>query len=119
VILVDTSIWIDHLRRASPALEWMLERQDALLHPFVIGEMACGRIKNRDAVLEFFAELPRATVATHEEVMALIESRQLMGRGINYVDAHLLASAALTTETRLWTRDKRLHDIATLLNLAF
>ena len=119
MILVDTSVWIDHLHRASPALTWGLERKDVLIHPFVIGEIACGRIKNRGAVLEFFAELPRPAVATHEEVMALIESRHLMGRGLNYVDAHLLASVALTAHSRLWTRDRRLHDVAIQLDLAF
>jgi predicted nucleic acid-binding protein len=119
VILVDTSLWIDHLHHTLPALAGALQRKGVLMHPFIVGEIACGSVKKRNEVLEFFAELPRAAVATHEEVMALIESRQLMGRGINYVDAHLLASAALTAEAKLWTRDKRLHDIAVQLDLAF
>ncbi|HET9425599.1 MAG TPA: type II toxin-antitoxin system VapC family toxin [Gemmatimonadaceae bacterium] len=108
MILVDTSVWIDHLRKGDAALEEALMNGEVLTHSFVIGELACGNIANRREILDLLAELPRAREATHEEVMAMVDRRRLMGRELGYVDAHLLAASLLTPETRLWTRDRRL-----------
>jgi hypothetical protein len=108
VILVDTSVWIDHFRRGNAALVAALEREDVLTHPFVIGELACGTLKKRSEVLDLLAALPPAVSATDEETLQFIERHRLMGKGIGYVDVHLLASVALTEGARLWTLDKRL-----------
>jgi hypothetical protein len=118
VILVDTSVWVEHLRSGEDRLAVALTEGDVLIHPLVLGELACGNIRNRRETLDLLAQLPPAREATHDEVMAMIERRQLMGRGIGYVDAHLLASTALTPWTRLWTRDNRLARIATTLGLS-
>jgi hypothetical protein len=112
VILVDTSVWIDHFRRGNTALVEALEREDVLVHPFVIGEIACGELKKRREILELLAALPSAIVASDEEALELIERRRLMGKGIGYADVHLLASAALTEGARLWTLDIRLAPFA-------
>lgn len=112
MILVDTSVWIDHLRKGDAELARTLEAGEVLAHPFVIGELACGNLANRNAILALLRTLPPAPVATGDEVMGFIERRKLMGRGIGYIDVHLLASVALTRESRLWTRDKRLAAIA-------
>lgn len=112
MILVDTSVWVDHLRAPDRSLIAALEEGDVLAHPFVIGELACGNLRNRDEVLGLLEDLPRAREATHDEVMAMIERRRLMGAGIGYVDAHLLAAAALTPSTSLMTRDRRLASLA-------
>lgn len=119
MILVDTSIWIDHLRQRDPILVDALESGRVLMHPFVIGELACGCLANRAEVLDLLAELPAATVATDPETRRFIDLHRLMGRGIGYIDAHLLAATALSGETRLWTRDKRLAAIAADLRLAW
>jgi predicted nucleic acid-binding protein len=120
VILVDTSVWVDHLRKGSVALAETLEREEVLTHPFVIGELACGNLEHRQEVLDLLAALPSAAVASEEEVLLFIEQHRLMGRRIGYIDAHLLASAALTPDrTQLWTRDKRVGAIAAGLGLAF
>ena len=115
MILVDTSVWIDHLRQGESELVTALEREQVLVHPFVIGELACGNLKNRGEVLALLQKLPEATVASETEVLKFIERRNLMGRGIGYLDVHLLASAALT-KARLWTRDRRLHVVASMLS---
>lgn len=119
MILVDTSVWIDHLRAGVPALSVALERDGVLMHPFVRGELACGNLKNRSEVLWLLGELPAAPVATDTEVLDFIERRTLMGRGLGYVDAHLLASVALAGNARLWTRDRRLAAAAVGLKLAY
>jgi predicted nucleic acid-binding protein len=119
VILVDTSVWIDHLRSGETALAAALEDGRVLMHPFVLGELACGTLKNRDEVLELLGDLPAAPTATDPEVLGLIERRALMSRGIGYIDVHLLASAALADVGRLWTRDRRLAAVASELDLAF
>ena len=119
MILVDTSVWIDHLRSGVPALATALEGGQVLMHPFVLGELACGNIKNRGEVLRLLGALPAAPIATDPEVLGLIERRALMGRGIGYIDVHLLASAALDGVARLWTRDRRLSAAAAELELAF
>ncbi len=111
MILVDTSIWIDHLRAGDPALAGLLYSETVLTHPFVIGELACGNLKNRAQILGDLRTLPSATVASHEEVLHLIDTRGLAGRGIGWTDAHLIAAAVLTN-CRFWTRDSRLQDVA-------
>lgn len=118
MILVDTSVWIDHLRRGSTALSAALEEGEVLTHPFVIGELACGNIKRRGEVIDLLSRLPRAALASDDEVLHFIERRRLMGRGIGYIDAHLLASVSLTAGTQLWTEDKRLAAVAAQLRLA-
>lgn len=119
MILVDTSVWIDHLRSGEPGLVMALEGGRVLMHPFVLGELACGNLENREEVLKLLRDLPAAPTATDPEVLGLIERRALMGRGIGYIDVHLLASAALSDVGRLWTRDRRLAATATELELAF
>ena len=119
MILVDSSVWIDHLRAGEPALLDILNAGLVLTHPFVVGELACGNLKNRTAVLSLLQDLPAAPVATDEEVLFFIERHALMGRGIGYVDAHLLAAVTLGGGTRIWTRDKRLRTVADALALAY
>jgi len=118
MILVDTSVWVDHLRDGTPALAAALEQGRVLTHPFVLGELACGNLKNRGEVLQLLGELPAAPMATDPEALDFIERRALMGRGIGYVDVHLLASVALAGTAQLWTRDKRLAAVAADLELA-
>lgn len=119
MILVDSSVWIDHLRASEPALVELLNAGQVLTHPFVIGELACGNLKNRKAVLSLLQDLPAAPVATEEEVLFFIERRGLMGKGIGYVDAYLLAAVSMAETGRLWTRDKRLRAVAESMSLAF
>jgi predicted nucleic acid-binding protein len=120
VILPDTSIWVDHLRqqRATPLLP-LLDRETIAIHPFVIGELALGHLGPREAILEELHRLPQAVIASHDEVLALIEGRRLIGLGIGFVDVHLLASTRLMLGTSLWTKDKRLHAVAENLGLAY
>jgi predicted nucleic acid-binding protein len=118
VILVDTSIWVEHLRAGNATLAHELEAGRVLVHPFVIGELACGTLRNRREVLELLGRLPSAPTATHAEALGFVEDRALMGRGIGFIDVHLLASAALAAPAPLWTRDRRLAAVATELNLA-
>ncbi len=117
MILVDTSVWVEHLRRGLPRLATLLQEGKVLIHPWVIGELACGNLRIRREVLELLQGLPAAVVASDSEVLLLIERDQLMGRGIGYVDAHLLASARLS-QTKLWTQDRRLSAVAQESGLA-
>ena len=117
MILVDSSIWIDHLRSGSSALVELLSHGQVLAHPFIIGELALGTLRKRDIVLRYLRNLPQAIVADENEVLDFIERYSLSGLGIGYIDAHLLASARLSS-ARLWTRDKRLHEAALKLKLA-
>jgi predicted nucleic acid-binding protein len=112
LILVDTSVWVDHLRRGDAQLAEFLERSFVVMHPFIIGEIACGSLSDRAAILELLQELPTVVVADNEETLGFIERHALYGKGIGYVDVHLLASAALTHGAMLWTRDKKLHSVA-------
>ncbi|MBI2306137.1 MAG: type II toxin-antitoxin system VapC family toxin [Rhodocyclales bacterium] len=112
MILVDTSIWIDHLSRRDERLFGLLSAGQVLAHPFVTGEVALGNLRQRETVLELLLNLPRATVASDDEVLHLINADRLHGLGVGYVDAHLLASTMLTAGARLWTRDKRLASVA-------
>jgi predicted nucleic acid-binding protein len=116
VILVDTSIWIDHLRSGEIQLAGLLVDGKVLGHPWVVGELALGHLSGRNEVLGLLHNLPQALVATEVEVMTLIDHHQLFGLGIGYVDAHLLASTRLSS-ARLWTRDTRLRETAARLEL--
>ena len=119
MILVDTSVWIDHLRTGDERLAELLDASQVFTHPFVIGELACGNLRNRDDVLRLLNDLPSAVVASQNEVLHFIGYRKLMGLGIGFIDAHLLASAALSDMAAIWTRDKRLQKTARMLDLAF
>ena len=112
VMLVDSSVWIDHLREGDAYLARLLESGLVLCHAFVPGRLACDWVRRRSEILALLADLPQAVVASDAEVLGLIERRGLMGRGIGYVDAHLLAATLLTPEAALWTRDRRLAEIA-------
>ena len=116
MILVDTSVWIDPLRRGNDQLALLLEAGTVACHPFVIGEIACGTLRNRSRVLDLLARLPSTSVATHEEVMAFNEVHRLMGLGLGYIDLHLLAAASLD-RVAFWTLDKRLEGVARALGL--
>lgn len=119
MILVDTSIWVDHLRTGDEALARLLNAGSVLSHPFVIGELALGNLHQREAVLGLLQGLPAAESAIDAEVLTLIAASGLAGRGIGYVDAHLLAATRLTDGARFWTRDKRLAAIADELGVKF
>lgn len=118
MILADTSIWVDHLRSADSGFSALLRREVVLMHPFVLGELAVGTLAARERTLAAFRRMIQANAATDDEVLNLIEEENLFGLGIGYVDAHLLASVRLTPGTLLWTRDKRLHDVAHRLAIA-
>jgi hypothetical protein len=118
VILIDTSVWVDHFRAGNSTLAELLEQDAALTHPFVIGEIALGNLRQRELVLGMLSRLPAAVVATDAEVLRFIDRRALFGRGVGYVDVHLLASVRLTAGSQLWTFDKRLNDVAVQLGLA-
>jgi predicted nucleic acid-binding protein len=118
VILVDTSVWVQHFRDRDAILAELLERGAALTHPFVIGELALGNLRQRELVLRMLSRLPAATVATNAEVLGFIDRNALFGRGVGYVDVHLLAAARLTAGSQLWTLDKRLNDVAVELGMA-
>jgi predicted nucleic acid-binding protein len=117
VILVDTSVWVDHLRFGDKIVVGLLDSGRVLVHPFVVGELALGNLRQRQAILASLQDLPQANLATDQEVLRFIERHALAGLGIGYVDAHLLASIRLTTGASLWTRDKRLSRVAERLGL--
>ncbi len=117
MILVDTSIWIDHLRLSNPQLQNRLEQMHVAGHPFVVGELACGNLHNRTEILSLFQALPSAPLASHEEVLHFIEREKLFGRRLGWVDMHLLASVRLMSG-KLWTRDKALSIAARELGIA-
>jgi predicted nucleic acid-binding protein len=116
MVLVDTSIWIEHFRYREPTLASRLSEGLVLMHPFVAGELACGNLKNRAAILPDLHALPAASLASNAEVLRLIEDRRLWGRGLGWIDAHLLASALLSN-CRFWTLDIRLAKAAVELGL--
>jgi len=118
MILVDTSVWIDHLRTGDEELTALLNNTQVLIHPFVVGELACGNLIDREVVLKLLQALPQVPVASDSEVLFFIEQHRLMGCGIGYIDTHLLASTALAGSTKLWTRDKNLAKVSTKLILA-
>lgn len=117
MILVDTSVWVAHLRAGEPGLVARLEAGDVLSHPFVIGEIAMGNLRDRADLLAALRNLPAADVAKDAEVLAFIEREALHGLGIGYVDAHLLAAVRLTRDARLWTFDRRLADVGQRMGL--
>jgi predicted nucleic acid-binding protein len=116
MILVDTSVWIEHLRARNDRLRTLLFDEQVLCHPFVVGELACGTLQNREEILTMLKALPEAHLLEHEEVMTFLEARRIYGRGIGWVDAHLLASTLLT-ECTLWTFDKPLRRAAAALDV--
>jgi predicted nucleic acid-binding protein len=118
MVLVDTSIWVDHLRMGVPRLAELLERGDVLAHPFIIGELACGQMTNRTEILDLLRTLPQAQSSTHDEVLQFVEDRKLMGRGLGYIDIHLLASALLSS-CQLWTNDSPLRKAGDELGIKF
>lgn len=117
-MLVDTSVWIDHLRRGNRHLARCLERGEVESHPFVVGELACGRLERREEILSLLVALPRVEDADHSEVLALVDSEGLSGQGLGWVDVHLLASTVLSGTT-LWSLDKRLAGQARKLAVLF
>ena len=118
MILVDTSVWIDHLNRADPMLIALLSEERVLIHPYVVGEISLGSLRDREVVLGALLDLPTVPVATPEETFYLIEREGLFNRGIGYVDTSLLASARLEPGVTIWTRDKRLKNVADDLQLS-
>lgn len=117
MILIDTSVWIDHFRSTEPIVTRLAAEETILMHPLVFGELAMGNFAKRSAVLPWLARFIPAKVADHEEVLDLVESHALHGKGLGFVDAHLLASARLMPSVRFWARDKRLLIAASALGL--
>jgi hypothetical protein len=115
--LVDTSVWVDHLRVGDRQLAGMLTDEGVLCHPFVVGELACGALRRRGEILELLRHLPQAPIVEHDEVLAFVEGHALAGSGLGWIDVHLLASATLAGE-RVWTRDRRLAHAARRLGVA-
>jgi len=113
LVLVDTSVWIDHLKHKNPRLISLLEQNLVLSHSAVIGELACGYLKRRFEILEYLKFLHSSNEASFEEVLVMIERRRLYGKGLNWVDVNLLASAALSN-AKLWTKDKQLARFASM-----
>ena len=120
MVLVDTSVWVSHFRGGDeqPALIKLLDDGAVFCHPFIIGELACGNLKNRSLIISLLEALPASRVAEHREVLAFIENHDLQGKGLGYIDMHLLASAILTG-IPLWTTDKKLQSCADRLNCRY
>jgi len=118
VVLIDTSVWVDHLRRGNPALTELLTDAEVVCHPFVVGELACGNLRNRSEVLTLLQSLPSTPEVAHEDLLQFVERHRLMGQGLGLIDVHLLASARLAA-LPLWTLDRRLRVAATALNAGF
>ena len=118
MVLVDTAIWVLHLKKGDADLKALLEDGEVLCHPFIIGELACGNLKNRGEILSLLKALPQAKVAGHDEVMEFIEIHSLAGAGLGYVDVHLLASVLLSKST-LWTADRSLSAVAKKLGIGY
>ena len=118
MVLVDTSVWVFHFRQVHSGLVGLLHDGEVACHPFVLGELACGNIKNRTAILALLEVLPMANAVEHQEVMTFIEAHTLMGKGLGYIDVHILASCILTG-LPLWTLDKKLESIAEALHCKY
>lgn len=118
MVLVDTSVWVTHFRFGNSRLKTLLKNGKVACHPFVVGELACGSLQNREEILSLLRMLPSATQAEHEEVLHFIESHRLMGLGLGYVDVHLLASSLLSG-IPLWTEDQQLRKAALKLKVCF
>ncbi len=119
MILADTSVWVRHLGASDPAMAQLLADRQVVMHPFVIGEIALGSLRQREATFSDLEDLQLAPVAAPAEVRALIERQRIFARGIGYVDVHLVASCLLEGSLRLWTRDRRLHIAAAELGIAY
>jgi hypothetical protein len=118
MILADTSVWIDHLRSPGRRLSAALDDGDIAMHPFIIGELACGNLRNRRELLSLWSNLPLAPTASEAEALAFIDRHRLMGLGLGFIDVHLLACTALGESMKLWTHDRRLAAVAAKLELA-
>lgn len=118
MVLVDTSVWLEHFRSGDIGLENLLNEGDVSCHQFVVGELACGNLSNRAEILSLLQALPMASHVDHQEVMQFIESYRLMGKGLGYVDIHLIASAVLSG-VPIWTLDKKLKDVSSKLGLDY
>ncbi len=118
MILVDTSVWIDHFRRNNSALQAILLDDKVACHQLIIGELVCGNFKNRTEIIELLLALPRVPQVSFDEYLYFIEKRNLFGKGIGYVDIHLLASA-LISQSKIWTLDKRLQNQAINLSISY
>jgi predicted nucleic acid-binding protein len=118
MVLVDTSVWVRHLRDGDPDLERLLADGEVMCHPFIIGKLACGNLKNRHEILALLQRLPLANQAKREEILEFIEQNRLMGKGLAYIDVHLSASAVLTG-IQMWTYDKRLNEANERLGIRY
>jgi len=118
-VLVDTSVWVDHLRAKDEQLISLLKQNQVLMHPMIRGELACGCLHNRDQILSLLKNLPQVSEATHDEALYCLEKHTLMGKGIGFIDLHLLASTFLAKNALLWTRDRRLNKLAQSLNVCW
>ncbi len=117
MVLVDTSVWVDHLRRTNAQLVELLNQGAVAVHPYVVGELACGNLRNRELILGLLRALPESRVVEHDEALQFLANEKLHGRGLGWIDIHLLASARLS-ETALWSLDKALAGAAGSLGLA-
>jgi predicted nucleic acid-binding protein len=117
MVLVDTSVWLLHLRQGATGLEGLLNEGMVVCHPFIVGELACSNLKNRSEILVHLQALPQTILLKHGEVLQFIKNFRLMGKGLGYIDVHLLASTLLT-KVSLWTLDEKLHEVASKLELA-
>lgn len=118
MVLIDTSVWVSHLRHANFRLQKLLEEGRVVSHPFIVGELACGNISNRTEILSLMQSLPMLDVIEHEESLIFIEHNQMMGKGLGFVDVHLLA-AAMLAGIPLWTQDRKLKQACSLLDIEF
>ena len=118
MVLVDTSVWVSHLREGEVGLEKLLIAGEVICHPFIVGELACGNLKNRLEILTYLQSLPMTILAEDEEVLKFIENNHLMGKGLGYIDIHLIASAVLT-DVPVWTFDKTLDKIAKKIGINY
>lgn len=118
MVLVDTSVWVRHLREGDPDLKQLLSDGRVMCHPYIVGELACGNMKNRRQILSLMQVLPQTTLAQHEEILQFIEFNHLMGKGLGYIDVHLTA-AALLTRVPMWSYDKRLNEANEMLGIRY
>jgi len=118
MVLVDTSVWIEYFRKGNPLLEELLNNADVAIHPFIIGELACGTIKNREEVLNLLQTLDSSPEISLQELLHFIEINKLQGKGIGFIDVHLIASSLLS-DCKLWTNDKKLHNISQKMGIAY
>jgi predicted nucleic acid-binding protein len=118
MVLVDTSVWVSHLHYGNEELQKLLLAGEVLCHPFIVGELACGNLKNRHEILTYLQSLPMTILAEDEEVLKFIENNQLMGKGLGYIDVHLIASAVLTNAP-LWTLDKTLNKFTEKIGINY